>query len=60
MAVFTWLEKPHLGKEPCKTSGEAWQCPNMKEVEGDLSMTNEHYECKVCGQRVTLDYDEIR
>ena len=36
------------------------QCPNMKEREGDTSMTHEHYDCKVCGAHVALDYDEMR
>jgi hypothetical protein len=32
----------------------------MQEVEGDTSMTHEHYACKVCGRRMALDYDEMR
>lgn len=44
----------------CKTERESWTCKNMKEVEGDLSMSFEHYECKVCGRRMALDYDEMR
>lgn len=36
------------------------ECPNMKEREGDLSMTYEHYDCAVCGAHVALDYDEMR
>lgn len=36
------------------------QCPNMKEREGDTSMTHEHYDCKVCGAHVALDYEEMR
>jgi hypothetical protein len=36
------------------------QCPNMKEREGCTSMSYEHYDCKVCGAHVALDYDEMR
>lgn len=60
MSLPGWLEVDTLGKEPCKTDRESWQCPNMQEVENDTSMTHEHYECKVCGRRVALDYDEMR
>lgn len=35
-------------------------CVNMKSIEGDMSMTNEYYSCKVCGNRDNLDYDEMR
>ena len=47
-------------KAPCKTERDSWDCPNMREVECDTSMTHEHYECKVCGRRMALDYDEMR
>ncbi len=47
-------------KEPCKTDRDSWGCKNMREVEGDTSMTREHYACKVCGRRMALDYDEMR
>lgn len=60
MSLHTWDENKELGKEPCKTERESWQCPNMREVEGDTSMTHEHYSCTVCGRRVALDYDEMR
>lgn len=45
---------------PCATERDSWGCPNMREVEGDTSMTHEHYACKVCGQRMALDYEEMR
>lgn len=32
----------------------------MKEVEGDDSLSFEHYECKKCGRRVSLDYEEMK
>ncbi len=45
---------------PCQTARDSWDCKNMKPVEGDLSMTHEHYSCAVCGRRMALDYDEMR
>lgn len=45
---------------PCKTERESWSCPNMKGRENDTDLTGEHYECKVCGQTIFLDYDEMR
>lgn len=60
MSLAPWNTDHSLGKEPCATERQSWQCPNMREVEGDTSMTHEHYECKVCGRRVALDYDEMR
>lgn len=54
------------GTERCKhynDEGFRWpihHCPNMNGVEGDKSMTHEHYECKVCGLTDSLDYDEMR
>lgn len=36
------------------------ECPNMLEREGCTSMTYEHYDCKVCGAHVALDYEEMR
>lgn len=42
------------------TKGWLTECPNMKPREGDTSMEYEHYECKVCGKRTKLDYDEMR
>ncbi len=53
-------------RKPCeheKKPGFRWHihdCPNMKEVEGDLSMDCERYECKVCGRRDRLDYEEMK
>lgn len=35
-------------------------CPNMKSRENDTSMSYEHYDCKVCGGHIALDYDEMR
>ena len=49
-----------LGELTCKTKQDSWRCPNMKEVEGDLDMNYEHYECKICGKTMKLDYDEMR
>ena len=60
MSLSTWDEDKTLGTKPCATARESWKCPNMKPVENDTSMTHEHYECKVCGKRVALDYDEMR
>lgn len=60
MALHTWNEDKSLGQEPCKTERDSWQCPNMQPVDGDTSMTHEHYACKTCGRRVALDYDEMR
>lgn len=34
------------------------RCPNIKEVGG--GMDGEQYDCSVCGERVYLDYDEMR
>ncbi len=44
----------------CATERDSWDCKNMLPVDGDTSMTHEHYACKVCGRRMALDYDEIR
>ena len=60
MSLPEWPANPELGKVPCTTPRESWQCPNMKEVANDTSMTHEHYECGVCGKRIALDYDEMR
>lgn len=46
--------------QQCKTERESWDCKNMKPVPGDLSMDYEHYECKVCGRRMKLDYEEMK
>ena len=45
---------------PCATDRDSWDCKNMLPVDGDTSMTHEHYACKVCGRRMALDYDEMR
>ena len=60
MSLPDWPENKELGRGHCKTERESWQCPNMLDVEGDTSMTHEHYECKVCGRRIALDYDEMK
>lgn len=60
MALEAWMNDPTLGKEPCATDRDSWRCPNMKYVEGDLSMDCERYRCSVCGRDVKLDYEEMR
>lgn len=60
MSLPSWSVNNDLGKTACKTERDSWQCPNMKEVEGDTDMSYEHYLCKLCGKRITLDYDEMR
>lgn len=42
------------------TKGWLTECPNMKSKEGDTDMECERYECKVCGRRERLYYDEMR
>lgn len=59
MALNPSTEDVTLGKTPCSTEKDSWHCPNMKPVEKDTSLTTEHYECKKCGRRVWLDYDEM-
>lgn len=49
-----------LGRVPCETDRQSWSCPNMKDVEGDLDMSFEHYECEMCGRRISLDYEEMK
>lgn len=44
---------------PCSDE-EKWNCVNFKSKEGDTDMNYEHYECKVCGQCGSLDYEEMR
>lgn len=34
------------------------RCPNLAETGGGMS--GEQYECKVCGERFYLDYDDMR
>ena len=45
---------------PCTTRFPISECPNMKAVEGDTSMSHEHYACAVCGRRESLDYEEMK
>lgn len=35
------------------------KCPNMKYDEEDTSMESERYECKTCGQRYKLYYEDM-
>lgn len=49
-----------LGKEPCKTARDSWDCPNMLPRANDSDMRYEHYDCKLCGKHIALDYDEMR
>lgn len=55
-----WREKEGLGKEPCATARDSWQCPNMLST-GDSDMGRfEYYRCSLCGKNETLDWDECR
>ena len=47
-------------KDKVRPGFEIHDCPNMKEVERDLSMDREHYKCDVCGKRDYLDYEEMK
>jgi hypothetical protein len=49
-----------VAKTKCQTERDAWDCENMREIEGNTSMTHEYYACTVCGRRMSLDYDEMR
>lgn len=62
MSLYPWKkwENKSLGKSPCTEERDTWICPNMLPVKDDRSFTHEHYECKMCGKRHALDYDEIR
>ena len=53
------MEKEEKEKKACETDRESWTCPNMKPVPGDLSLEYEKYECKYCGRRINLYYDEM-
>ncbi len=53
-----WLN--NLDKPACETEQQSWTCPNMKGVDNDNDMSGEHYECKVCGRRMFLDYEEMK
>ena len=46
--------------EQCRSERDSWTCKNMKPVDGDTDMQFEHYECKVCGRHMSLDYDEMK
>jgi hypothetical protein len=57
------MNEPAFDETPssqCKTARESWRCPNMKPRDDDRDMSGEHYECKVCGRTMFLDYDEMR
>ncbi len=60
MSISSWDEDKTLGKIPCTTERQSWQCPNMKSRENDRDMSYEHYDCKVCGRHVSLDYEEMK
>jgi hypothetical protein len=60
MSLPEWPTGSTDPKPPCQTDRESWSCPNMKEVEGDLDMYYEHYECKVCGRTHKLDYEDMK
>ena len=51
---------PDKHGEACTTRFPISECQNMKAVEGDTSMTHEHYACAVCGRRESLDYEEMK
>lgn len=50
-------EKPATPQRCAKPS---LSCPNMKDRENDTSMTYEHYDCKVCGGHIALDYEDMK
>ncbi len=60
MSLHTWDEDKSLGKVPCSTPRQSWQCPNMKSREDDRDMTGDNYDCKVCGRHIWLDYEEMK
>lgn len=45
---------------PIRCAKPSLSCPNMKDRENDTSMSYEHYDCKVCGGHIALDYDDMR
>ena len=47
-------------KDKVRKGFEIHDCPNMKEVDGDLSMDRERYKCGVCGKTDYLDYEEMK
>lgn len=57
--AITEMERLVEGRK-CATERETWTCPNMRGVDGDLSMDYEYYECKVCGRTMKLDYEEMK
>lgn len=46
--------------QPTPCAKPSLACPHMKDREGDTSMDYEHYDCKVCGGHIKLDYEEMR
>ena len=59
MTIEGWTDDPALGSKPCETDRQSWRCPNMLPRDNDTDMRGEHYDCKVCGRHVFLDYDEM-
>ena len=60
MSIPGWPTGSTDPKPPCSSERESWSCQNMEAVPGDLDMEREHYECKVCGRRISLDYEEMK
>jgi hypothetical protein len=50
-------EPPKNPPHDCTNQNEHL-CPNMKEY--GLDMEYERYECKVCGRRYKLDYEDMK
>ena len=60
-AVAGQVERPVRPHGECHNGHKfKTECPNMKEREDCTSMRYEHYDCKVCGAHVALDYEEMR
>ena len=59
---FSALEASLDGQQaaPIRCAKPSLSCPNMKDRENDTSMSYEHYDCKVCGGHIALDYDDMR
>lgn len=45
-------KKPQVCKE------NVWKCPNLKEKGGGFE--GEQYVCEVCGERIWLDYEDMK
>ena len=60
-AVGAPLERQVMPRGECHNGHKVkTQCPHMTAREGCTSMRYEHYDCKVCGAHVALDYEEMR